>query len=133
MKIKLYAELKLTTDLPIIYIRTYTMKKQVNRNSFHPRTVLILAAAAVAFSHHMAFAFSAHHMKTAKAPRICCLHLSRDEYLRPHFETSTSAVAEMNYQFDFDRIVECAEVGECPVEEMTQMLKGTVGEKRVCT
>lgn len=59
------------------------------------------------------------------AARRSRLRLSRDEYLQPHSETS-SITTERNYDFDFERIVECAQVGECPVDEMTQMLEGTV-------
>lgn len=59
---------------------------------------------------------------------ITSLQLSRDDYLRPHFETSATTSTmerERNYSFDFDRIVECAELGECPIDEMTQMMQGT--------
>ena len=52
------------------------------------------------------------------------LSLTREEYLQPHFEVPTATVK--SYDFDFERIVECAKsvTGECPIEEMTQMMEG---------
>mmetsp|Transcript_108783 Transcript_108783/g.302430 ORF Transcript_108783/g.302430 Transcript_108783/m.302430 type:complete len:214 (-) Transcript_108783:240-881(-) len=94
-------------------------------------TVLLLLLAGV-MPHQSSittFAFSVQrmNMRTVAAPaparRSCSrLHLSREEYLTPHFETSTTATMR-SYDFDFERIVECAQVGECPVDEMTQMLE----------
>ena len=53
------------------------------------------------------------------------LSLTREEYLQPHFEASIATTVK-SYDFDFERIVECAKsvTGECPIEEMTQMMEG---------
>ena len=52
------------------------------------------------------------------------LSLTREEYLQPHFEAPTATMK--SYDFDFERIVECAKsvTGECPIDEMTQMMEG---------
>lgn len=66
----------------------------------------------------LAFSVSSRRMRTQ-------LYVTRDEYLKPHFETPTMI---KSYDFDFERIVECAKsvTGECPIEEMTQMMEGTL-------
>lgn len=53
------------------------------------------------------------------------LSLTREEYLQPHFEAPT-ATSVKSYDFDFERILECAKsvTGECPIDEMTQMMEG---------
>lgn len=57
------------------------------------------------------------------------LSLTREEYLQPHFEVPTTA--KKMYDFDFERIVECAKsvTGECPIDEMTQMMEEL---ERIC-
>lgn len=90
------------------------------RRRMAPTALLFLALALP--SQHSTLAFSVERLSMRTAARRSRLRLSRDEYLQPHSETS-SITTERNYDFDFERIVECAQVGECPVDEMTQMLE----------
>jgi len=56
--------------------------------------------------------------------RPTSLALSREEYLTPHFETS-SLKKPKSYDFDWERVLTCAQstVGECQLEEMEQMME----------
>lgn len=110
------------------------MENQQRRNNSKAPTgtscttvLLLLLAGVMPQSSIMTFAFSVQPMSMAAAAparRSCSrLHLSREEYLTPHFETSTTMATMRSYDFDFERIVECAQVGECPVDEMAQMLE----------
>ena len=77
----------------------------------------------------MLVASSLPAVQSFSTPRIIMrtqsrVSLTREEYLKPHFEAPPATVK--SYDFDFERIVECAKsvTGECPIAEMTQMMEG---------
>jgi hypothetical protein len=56
----------------------------------------------------------------------CCLAISRNDYFQPHFEVTTT-----KNPTTVDRMIECADHGQCTMEEMDHMLVGKSVGKRM--
>jgi hypothetical protein len=64
-----------------------------------------------------------HERRRNVLPTTTLLFVSRDEYLQPHFQTTHLSPRVV----DMDRISFCADSnGECSIEEMTILVKGTL-------
>jgi hypothetical protein len=78
----------------------------------------------------VSFAFSPLVAPFSSNPK---LFVTRDEYLQPHFEAPTLSKPLQKFDFDYERIVECANSSgseECSLDEMEQMMQGTDRSKR---